>query len=70
MSFLTEMLHFFSRQKCAKNGTFPLVVKDMLFFLIEAHKWRQLNINPHYFEGLLAKEARIILQKYRPSRTW
>ena len=38
MSFLTEMLHFFSRQKCAKNGTFPLVVKDMLFFLIEAHK--------------------------------
>ena len=22
------------------------------------------------FDGLLAKEARIILQKYRPSRTW
>ena len=39
----------FFEVKCGKNGIFPSVVKEMLFFLLEAYRWRQLIINPPYF---------------------
>ena len=57
----------FFEVKYGKNGIFPSVVKEMLFFLLEVYRWRQLNINPLYFEGSLTKEhyfTKVQTQRY------
>ena len=57
----------FFEVKYGKNGIFPSVVKEMLFFLLEVYRWRQLNINLLYFEGSLTKEhyfTKVQTQRY------